>query len=347
MATMTLGAARPPGEPEFLGGSPTNPSAQTGMAPTNVQHTGMMPGINMPAQTGVAPTQAPPTGLIGAEQALDQGMGQARTDLQSAMPGSDVYTEGGQGAAGMQAALTGAMGPEAQQAAQANFSQSPAAQYQMEQMQRATERSAAARGGLMGGNVLRELQQNAAGIASQDYQNQFQNLGQVADRGFQRQSVVDQMKTGLARDLADTAFSAGIQRAGMRTRAGEQIAANARGAASQVGQYLNQQGIAVSDMMSNDISTITDMIYQTGIQENMNTQQLAAILANIAGGQASAVQQGQANIGAAKAAGTIGMGNAIQGGITGGLATGAIPTGAPRGNQVGMTGTGQQFSGYA
>ncbi|HEX9595599.1 MAG TPA: hypothetical protein VF982_01875, partial [Anaerolineales bacterium] len=299
---------------------------------------GITVGVTSAPTTLPAPAQAPPTGLIGAEQAITGGMDTARADLTQAMGGIDVNPAGD-----MQAALTGALGPEAQQQAQAQMSQSPAAQYQMEQMQRATERSAAARGGLMGGNVLQELQRNAAGIASQDYQNQFANIGEVANRRLQQ----EQMKASLSRDLADTAFSAGIQTGGMRTRAGEQIAQNASSAASQLSALLNQQGIAVSDMMSRDISTITDMIYQSGMQETVNTSNLASILANISGGQQSNVIQGNQAIGQAQAAGIMGIGNAVQGGVAQGIALGGIGATPPPQNQVGMVGTGQNYAGYA
>jgi len=276
--------------------------------------------------------QVPATGLIGSEQALqgglmgginaiNNGVTQANTNINSAIGGVDENS-----AAKLQADLTGANGPAAKAAAQDSFAQSPAAAYQQEQMQRATERSAAAKGGLLSGNTLTELQRNAAGIASQDYQNQFANLGTVADRTLQNNTL----KASLKRDLADTAMSAGINTGGIitqtaqqvaqgRTDAGQAIAKNATQAASQISSLLNQQGIVVSDAFAKDISNITDMIYQAGIQDSASSQNLAAILANIAGGQASTVAQGQAKIGEANAAGTIGVANAIQGGIQQGI----------------------------
>ncbi|MES1988767.1 MAG: hypothetical protein V4440_12205 [Pseudomonadota bacterium] len=283
--------------------------------------------------------QVPATGLIGSEQALqggltggvaaiNNGQQQANTALNSAISGVDDNS-----AAKLQADLTGANGPAAKAQAQTNFAQSPAAAYQQEQMQRATERSAAARGGLLSGNTLTELQRNAAGIASQDYQNQFANLGTVADRTLQNNTL----KASLKRDLADTAMSAGINTGGLitqtagqvaqgRTNAGNAIAANATEAASNISNLLNQQGIVVSDAFAKDISTITDMIYQAGIQDSDSSKNLAAILANIAGGQASTVANGQAQIGASNAAGTIGVSNAIQNGIQQGVNYFGTPT---------------------
>jgi hypothetical protein len=315
----------------------------------------MQPQVINQQQAGV---QAPPTGLIGSELALNQGQAgaigaintgtqTARTDINNAMIGLDQNN-----AAKMQADLTGSNGPAAQAAAQQLIQQSPAAKYQFDQMQRATERSAAARGGLLGGNVALELQRNAAGIASQDYQNQFANLGQVADRTL-NQNVV---KAGLAKDLASTAQSAGIQTAGImgstagqiaqgRSAAGYAIAQNASQAASNISSLLSQQGIAVSDMMAKDISTVTDMIYQSGVQDALDSKALAAILANIAGGQASTVQQGNAAIGEANAAGTLGVANAIQSGIQQGASIYSPKATVPTQNI--QLGNGNAYAGYA
>lgn len=297
----------------------------------NAQTPAMMSATGLPvAAQASAPMNtagAPPTGLIGAESAITTGQDAAGGILGRAISGLSMptaYTGGGANAAKLQADLSGANGPLAAQAAQSQMQSSPAAQYQFDQMQRAVERSAAARGGLLGGNVLRELQANAAGIASQDFQNQFSNLGTVADRGAQMQSQADTIKAGLTRDLADTAYSAGVQRGGLRMDAAQAIAQNAQSAAASISNLLSHQGITVSDMIAKDISSITDIIYNSGLQDSMDQKQLAAILANIAGGQASTVAQGHAQIGASNAAGTIGIGNAIQGGLTQAIGAGVI-----------------------
>jgi len=308
-----------------------NPAIQMQTSPALAQPNPVAPIVNSGA------TGAPQTGLIGSEQALNAGMtgginaitqgaNQARSDINSGIAGVD------QNAAGkLQADLAGVNGPQAKAAAEAQFSQSTASKYIEDRALRAVERSAAAKGGLLGGNTLTELQREAAGIASQDYQNQFANLGSVADRTLQQNTL----KASLKRDLADTAMSAGIQTGGIRTQtagqiatgrenAGYAIAQNATQAAGNISSMLEKQGVVLSDAMAKDISTITDMIYQAGIQDSHSSEQLAAILANIAGGQASTVAQGQAAIGASNAAGTIGIGNAINSGITQGIASGAL-----------------------
>ena len=325
--------------------------------------------------------------LDGIQNGINVGRDNINAAFNEGVGAVQGYNQG-EDAMKMQADLSGANGAEAQAAAYAAYQSSPAMQYQMDQMQKATERSAAARGGLLGGNVLTELQRNASGIASQDYQNQFNNLGQVAQTGLGAASQIAGLKAnqaateaglvgqmagiqgdlagtkmgiegnlaatamagqnslaaqslaiqgnrenailGIRADatnrLADLAQSAGLNTAGLytgtaqqlsqgRTDAGYAIAQNANQAASNISNMLSQSGIAVSDMMAKDISSVTDMIYQSGMQEKIDSQQLAAILANISGGQASTVANGYSNIGAANAAGTLGMNNAIQGGI--------------------------------
>ncbi len=253
-----------------------------------------------------------------------------------------------------------------------------------ENAERAILRNAAVTGNLGGGNVLDQLYKNAASTFAQDYQNRFQNLGEVAGRGLgaasqiaqtkQQQAATEaglagqlagiqgglaqadlsgryglasqsmansaqmaiadmQAKNALQRDtlgiraniatrLADLAENTGLNIAGInagasqqiaqgRYQAGRDIAANASAAANNISSILQNQGVQVSDMMGKDIASLTDLIYQGGMQDKIDSQNLAAILANIAGGQASNIMQGQTNIGEAKAGGMLGVADAI------------------------------------
>jgi hypothetical protein len=54
---------------------------------------------------------------------------------------------------------------------QAQFQASPGYQYDVNQMMQAVQNSAAAKGGLVSGNTLQALQQNAGGLANQDWYN--------------------------------------------------------------------------------------------------------------------------------------------------------------------------------
>jgi len=363
--------------------SSVNPAitSNTTVAPVAVQQ------AMAPAQTG-----APPIGLIGSEQALNQGKTAAEQALEEsywaarnesanyrkalnnrslsldATPSADVinplneaaanfdpYMKTGQSADKLYADLTGSNGPEAQAAAQAAYESSPALQYQIDQMQKVTERSAAARGGLLGGRVALELQKNAQGLASQDYFKNLSALDAQANRGITAAGQVgnirstqagiagnlqaqkmqaqaeyemqkEQIRNDVAGRLTNLAENYGINKAGLNTGfsqavaggrqdAGYAIAQNANQAASNISSILQNQGIQVSEMMGKDIASLTDMIYQSGMQDKADMQNLAAILANITGGQASNIMQGQQTIGAAQAGGTVGAANAITQGL--------------------------------
>lgn len=91
--------------------------------------------------------------------------------------------EGGDLARQQQLGLLGLLGPEAQQAAQDQFQESPGQQFIRERQQRALTRNQAAIGGLGGGNIRTALQEQAAGFAQQDFGNQFNRLSALSGAG--------------------------------------------------------------------------------------------------------------------------------------------------------------------
>lgn len=125
------------------------------------------------------------------------------------------YAQPGMAAQGLQADYAGANGLQAQQAAYNNFQSSPGQQFLLEQAERALLRNASAMGGLGGGNVKQELQRQAMGLAQQDFQNQFNNLGAVGDRGMQ----AAQLQTGLRDSAGNYASQAGAQGASLQNTA--------------------------------------------------------------------------------------------------------------------------------
>lgn len=323
-----------------------------GMAQPQVmpQAGGLMPAIQtMQAVAPMGANAQPQYGLSGAEGALNAGQVGAGQAVLAGATGAgaelnsiagltgqlDQYGNAGVNAQNQMAGLTGTGTPEQNAAAMTAYKASPGYNYVLDQTLRGTERSAAARGGLLGGNVALELQKNAMGLASTDYQNQFNNLNTVASNGLNAATNSLGVKADAKNRLAELSQSTGLnlgglisgtaeQKAGYRYQAGQDIAANATTAASNIGKLLQDQGIQLSDAMNKDISSITDMIYQSGMQDKIDNQNLAALLANINGGQATNVLQGQTSIGAANAAGITGVNNAVQGGLTNAVATGLI-----------------------
>jgi hypothetical protein len=136
--------------------------------------------INQPTQN------IPQTGLIGSENALLGGYVGANEAMNQGQLGAEEIfgnsAQQGTDAATMQADITGVNGPQKQQAAMTAYQNNPAMKYQMDQVIKGRERSAAARGGLFSGNTGLELNRDLAGVMSQNFQQDFNNLGTVADR---------------------------------------------------------------------------------------------------------------------------------------------------------------------
>lgn len=328
-------------------------------------------------QPGVTNINIPATGLIGREQALTQGLSGALRQLQGAggtgsfapnyghvnanrdlafsqgqqgINALSGYTNPGAQAQSLQAALSGAQGAQAQQDAYNNFQSSPGQQWLVEQAERGLLRNSAAIGGLGGGNVRQALQRQAMGLAQQDFANQFDRLGQVADRGMQGNQLETSLRGQLMnaatsagsqgaglqgsaiganagirsagiqgrnaaiRDAGNYAFETGLQRAYGRTDAGNAIAANDAATRSALSALLNQQGAGVADMLGNRAGQIAGI--QTGAGENQfnSLTSLADMLQQISQG-ASGQRAGLPGIpGTQQTGGIIGqVGNAIGG----------------------------------
>jgi len=226
--------------------------------------------------------------ILGGSQAglgaLYQGLGGARTDLQAAQEAAnrqysaglgdvtaardlasqqvgqafgqagqmlDPYRQAGTAALQQQAALSGALGQEAFNQA---FQASPQQQFLREQGERAALRTAAARGGVGGGNVMKELSRFNTGLASQDLQNQIANLqalgsqglgasgtaGQLAAQGAITQADIQRQAAQQVADqrnlMASSQLGTGQQLAGLGTLAGQQGLSTLTGAGQQLGQ---------------------------------------------------------------------------------------------------------------
>lgn len=64
------------------------------------------------------------------------------------------------------------------------FQESPGYQFAQDEAQKATERSAAARGGLVSGRTLKELDERSQQVANQQFQNYLGNLGGLFGTSF-------------------------------------------------------------------------------------------------------------------------------------------------------------------
>lgn len=131
--------------------------------------------------------------------ALTQGYGQARNDVTAGYGAAqpflsklgeayDPMVQGGQSAFNGYLDAIGANGAEGNARATANFQAGPGYEYARDQALEAVQRSAAARGGLAGGNLTADILKTVTGLADQNWQQYTTNLQNGA--GF--------LNTGLA-----------------------------------------------------------------------------------------------------------------------------------------------------
>jgi len=200
------------------------------------------------------------------------GLGGANAALNDARFGNAIALGGyaggavpqGQQAGSLQAAYSGAMGAPAQQQAFANFTASPGQEWLRQQAEQGTLRNAAAIGGLGGGNVRQELQRQAMGLAQQDFQNQFNNLGTVADRGYNAGNALANYNTNIQGARANLAYGAG------------QDIANRASTTS-----------ALNNLYGNYTSNIANLLSGAGGAQATSNQNLASLLANLATGSSN------------------------------------------------------------
>ena len=270
-----------------------------------------------PQATGpnIQPQQpfVPPTGLIGAEQALQGGLQGSLAGLQTGIGGArrDVRGQLAQGRAGLgrlnqfvgagqqsqqlQAALSGALGPDAQRQAFADFTASPGQQFLQQRGEQAVLRNASALGGLGGGRVQQELQRQGIGFAQQDFANQFDRLGQLTGQGLtaagQSAGLGAQLAGQGAGLLGNLGLQGGLQASRLaaqtgrdlafgRTRAGEQIAGGISGTTSALSNLANQQGIGVSGLLGETGGNLAGLLAGTAQEQAAGQQALAQLLAS-------------------------------------------------------------------
>ena len=126
-----------------------------------------------------------------------------QTGIANAQAQLDPYTSGGADAQQAQLAMTGALGPEAQQQAISGIQSSPMFQGLVAQGEDSILQNAAATGGLRGGNTQGMLAQFAPQMLNQMIQQRFQNLGSLSNRGL----AASQQTAGLAVDSGNVAAS--------------------------------------------------------------------------------------------------------------------------------------------
>ena len=155
--------------------------------------------------------------------------------------------EAGNQAMQQQMALLGMGGQEAQKQAFTAFGNSPGQRFLRERQEKALLRNQGAMGGLGGGNVRTALQEQAVGLAAQDYNNQFNRLGSISSGGQAATTNLNQFGANMANNVSSSlgamgqARASGIQNAGAANASGILGAQQARAQAdSQMMQFGGQ-----------------------------------------------------------------------------------------------------------
>lgn len=276
-------------------------------------------GITPPVMTTATPVaNAPQTGLIGSEAALQngltgsldallQGNDASRADINAGMTDLNAriasgtsalepFINKGNAAFDVQAALSGALGNDAQRQAFADFNSSPGQDFLQQRGEQAILRNASAVGGLGGSRVMQELQRQGVGLAQQDFANHFDRLGQLSGMGLNgagmkantvmsganiAANLTGQMSNQSANygnNAANFAFNTGNNVAAGRTRAGEMLA-----------NLNSQQGAGVSDIISRNSGNLAQLLVGSGTANADARMQLAQLLSALGMTQSSQV----------------------------------------------------------
>jgi len=277
----------------------------------------------------------PPTGLIGSEQAIQGGLGaqlgllaqgiggaQGEIDIATQQARGDItqgfgqatgainpFIQGGAEASQLQAAQSGALGPEAQAQAFQNFQQSPGQQFALQQAEQASLRNAAATQGLGGGNIQRELQRQAIGFAQQDFGNQFNRLGQVAAGG----QLAAGLQAGLfgqqGLNLANVTSQGGVNLSKLALQGGTLPAAAVGAAASTLATGRLNTGVNLANAVSGISTGQSNLQTQLGSGLANQFGQGSVNIANLASGTGAQSAQLQQNMATLLANSGIGVGS--------------------------------------
>jgi len=141
------------------------------------------------------------------------------------------------------AAFSGAQGPAAQAQAFQGFQDSPGQAFLRQQAEQSLLRNQAAIGGLGGGNVRRALQEQAIGLASQDFGNQMGLLQNVAGMQGQRGANISNLLQGQGTGLANIATGQAANLANIASSFAPQIAQSK----AFTGQLRGQQNVNLGE----------------------------------------------------------------------------------------------------
>lgn len=176
------------------------------------------------------------TGMQEAAGFLGQQPAEIQTAQQAAAGYLDPFYQAGTAGLGQLQQL--AMG----QGVPEFLATNPAYQFRQQEAQKALERSAASRGGLLSGQFAKALQERSQGLASEEFGNAFNRLSGVVGMG---QNAGQQLSSLRERTGERMLTNIGAQ-AGLRQQAGTQRAAIGQQFAGSLADLMRSRGDAVA-----------------------------------------------------------------------------------------------------
>lgn len=154
-----------------------------------------------------------------------------------------------------------------------DFNADPGYQFRMDEGTKALERSAAAKGGLMGGATLKGLTRFSQDTASNEYQNAYSRFNADRDRRFGRLSDLSRQGQSAAGQTANNAMSYGQNMADTYTGMGNAIASAKIGQGNNNAKLL-EQGVSAGKFVFSDFR-LKDEI------EPVSKEEMAELKANL------------------------------------------------------------------
>lgn len=155
----------------------------------------------------------------------------------------------------------------------ADFQQDPSYQFDLSQGQQAIEQAAAAQGGLKSGGMLKSIAQYTQGMASNDYQNAFNNYQTQQNNSFNRLSTV----AGMGLTATGQVASAGMNSANAQSNIVTGTGNNLSNLASSLGNAQAASTIAQGNIAGGTLSSLGSQIPNSIIGAN-NAGNLNSIL---------------------------------------------------------------------
>jgi hypothetical protein len=146
------------------------------------------------------------TAMGGVSEATEQGQEKLQGVYDTGQENLTPYLEAGKGAVAQVSDLMAPGGEFNRRFGMADYQEDPGYDFRMQEGQKALERSASARGRVLGGGTLKSLTRYSQGVASQEYQNAFDRFQQENAARYQRLmglTSVGQTATGQANQLGE------------------------------------------------------------------------------------------------------------------------------------------------